>query len=290
MQKQRSFAVIGGDRRIIELANLLYADGNTVNVYGISAQKALNAPCTAVLEEAVYGAELVILPLPMLDKSGMINAPYAASSIYLTDVLKLMNNKQVLFAGNIPESAKKLCEIYGLYTNDYFKCEALTVTNAMLTAEGAIQTVLNAYPKALYESRILIIGYGRIGKFLAKLLNGFGADVTVSGRRAETAAWVRAGGMKYIQIQDEFINPQAYDIVINTVPEPILTQERIHSLKQDVLILDLASGKGGTDFEYAKSRGIEAIHALSLPGKTAPLAAGKAIKETIVRICDELGV
>lgn len=290
MNKKRSFAVIGGDRRIIELANLLHADGNHVNVYGIHVQKELSAPCTAELDEAVYGAEIVILPLPMLDKNGNIHAPYASAPICPADVLKAMNNKQILFAGNMPESAKKLCDIYGLYTNDYFKCEALTVTNAMLTAEGAIQTVLNAYPKALHESNVLIIGYGRIGKFLAKILCGFGAEVTVSGRRAETGAWVRANGMRYIQMQDCFDHPQTYDIIFNTVPELMLTKEKIRTLRQDALIIDLASGAGGTDFEYAKSCGIEAIHALSLPGKTAPVSAGKAIKETIVRICNELGV
>jgi dipicolinate synthase subunit A len=44
------------------------------------------------------------------------------------------------------------------------------------------------------------------------------------------------------------------------------------------------------DFDRAKSLGLKAIWALSLPGKVAPVTAAKYIKETVFNIISELGV
>ena len=47
---------------------------------------------------------------------------------------------------------------------------------------------------------------------------------------------------------------------------------------------------GGVDFDAAKEAGVKVIWALSLPGKTAPITAGKIIKDTILNILNELEV
>lgn len=44
------------------------------------------------------------------------------------------------------------------------------------------------------------------------------------------------------------------------------------------------------DFDAAGKLGIKVIWALSLPGKVAPVTAGRAIKNTIYNILSELGV
>jgi len=46
----------------------------------------------------------------------------------------------------------------------------------------------------------------------------------------------------------------------------------------------------GVDFKAAAELGVKAIWALSLPGKVAPVTAGKAIKTVIYNILHELGV
>ena len=43
----------------------------------------------------------------------------------------------------------------------------------------------------------------------------------------------------------------------------------------------LYSKSWGVDFEYAKSKGIKVIHALSLPGKFCPRSSAQFIAETI---------
>lgn len=290
MLKQKSFAIIGGDLRMITLADLLYNDGYRVVTYGQTAAQNVHSYNIAELDQAILGADIVILPIPLLDKAGNIFAPYAEEPISFSAILNRMNRKQTLFVGNIPESAKQLSEMHGIRTLDYFECEELTIKNAMLTAEGTIKTILNNYTKALCNSNICVIGYGRIGKFLAKILSGFGAKITIAGRRPETEAQATAYGYAYTDTNAPLTEPAKYDILINTAPSPVITKNQLSSLRKDVLIVDLASGDGGTDFATAEALGIKAIHALSLPGKTAPTAAGEAIKQTIIRLCNQLEV
>ena len=48
--------------------------------------------------------------------------------------------------------------------------------------------------------------------------------------------------------------------------------------------ISVGYASGGVDFSAAKDRELTCIHALALPGKTAPLTAGIIIKDTIMNI------
>ena len=56
------------------------------------------------------------------------------------------------------------------------------------------------------------------------------------------------------------------------------------------IIIDLASRPGGVDFDYGKKIGKRIIWALSLPGKVAPVTAGRIIYNTVVTLLNEKGV
>ena len=44
--------------------------------------------------------------------------------------------------------------------------------------------------RTLHGSKILVLGYGRIGKSLSRMLKGIGADVSVEARKEEDLAWI----------------------------------------------------------------------------------------------------
>ena len=67
-------------------------------------------------------------------------------------------------------------------------------------------------------------------------------------------------------------------------------EAELADLKPGCLVIDLASKPGGVDFDAAARLGVKAFWALSLPGKVAPVTAGKSIKTTIYNILTELGV
>ena len=55
-------------------------------------------------------------------------------------------------------------------------------------------------------------------------------------------------------------------------------------MKQDALIIDLASKPGGVDMSAAQEMGKKVIWALSLPGKVAPITSAKALQNTIYHV------
>jgi dipicolinate synthase subunit A len=71
------------------------------------------------------------------------------------------------------------------------------------------------------------------------------------------------------------------DCIFNTVPSMVLPRERLMLLRPGTLVIDLASSPGGVDFEAAKQLGLEAILALGLPGKVAPVSAGRILARHI---------
>ena len=68
----------------------------------------------------------------------------------------------------------------------------------------------------------------------------------------------------------------------------VLNFRVLSKTKPDVLIIDLASKPGGVDFDSAKQLDVKVIWALALPGKCAPVTAGKIIKNTVENILNEL--
>ena len=62
----------------------------------------------------------------------------------------------------------------------------------------------------------------------------------------------------------------------------IFDSDKLSKLRRDTLIIDLASKPGGVDLAEAERLNIKTIHALGLPGKTAPVTAGEIIAESII--------
>ena len=83
-------------------------------------------------------------------------------------------------------------------------------------------------------------------------------------------------------------NLSQYDIILNTVPHLILNQELLNYVKEDCLLIDLASNPGGIDKRTAKNRQLKLIWALALPGKVAPITTAEFIKDTIYNILKEI--
>lgn len=164
---------------------------------------------------------------------------------------------------------------------DIMKCEELAVLNSISTAEGAIQIAMEETNYTLHDSNILILGFGRIGKVLAKMLNAIGANVYCEARKNEDLAWIKTYGYNVVKLSNLNENLKNKDIIINTIPSIILNEEKLKLLDKNSLVIDLASKPGGVDYEKVSNIGVKVIWALALPGKVAPYSAAKAIKQTI---------
>ena len=176
----------------------------------------------------------------------------------------------------------------GEYKNgfDYMKNENYVLKNAILTAEGAVSYIEENTDYSLFGSKILIIGYGRIGKAIHKILKAYGADITVCSRSCESKALAEFNGARHIFF-DELSKRNNADIIINTVPHPVLTKKELSAVKSDALILDLASFPGGVDTLIAKSLGLKLLNGKAMPSKYTQKTAGYIIGEAVINIIEE---
>jgi len=114
-----------------------------------------------------------------------------------------------------------------------------------------------------------VIGWGRIGKCLAKLLQQLGANVTVAARKETDRAILSSLG--YQAVDTANLDTKPYRVIFNTVPTMISALSPGEALK-----IDLASvlGLGSSDVIWARG----------LPSKDAPESSGKLIAQTAIRL------
>lgn len=136
----------------------------------------------------------------------------------------------------------------------------------------------------LHNSNCLVLGFGRIGKILSKMLAGIGANVYCEARKDSDIAWIKSNGYKPIHLKDldEYLN--RFDFIFNTIPYLVLDEKRLKLIKRECLLIDLASKPGGIDFEKAKNMELQTEWALALPGKVAPKTAAKYLYDVIINI------
>lgn len=294
MINTRTFAIAGGDLRHAHIANMLAEKENGYKVYGMFFDREVrlssNVNKSNDIRLVLPQCDVIIFPLPMLSADGYINTPLCDEKISLVECLDYICPESVVLGGKIPPDIMAEAYARGIDMIDYLEREEFAIYNAVPTAEGAIEIAMGELPVTLFGSTCLVIGYGRIGKALARLLHAFGADVRVVARKHSDLAWIRMSGCTPVHITDIGAHLKDANVLFNTVPAVILGEEKLSQLKRNCLVIDLASKPGGVDFETAKSLGIKTIWALSLPGKVAPISAGEIILSTVNNILGEKGV
>lgn len=285
MLRAKNIWVVGGDPRQAALAALLADDGHSVHTYALERGEGMK--CEPSMDGADR-ADCVVLPLPAAGADGALNAPLAAERHGLEEVLDKLRPGQLVCAGMAGEDLSEMAEARKLLLRDYFAREELAVLNAIPTAEGAIQIAMEELPITLHDARVLVAGFGRLGRALAPRLRALGARVWVSARRYEQRAAAESMGLGSEGVDRLPDWLCSYDLVFNTVPAPVLGVEELAALKEGALVIDLASRPGGVDMEAAAALGVRVIWALSLPGKVAPVTSGRYIKDTVYHIMEEL--
>ncbi|MBR3974055.1 MAG: hypothetical protein IKJ99_08920 [Oscillospiraceae bacterium] len=185
---------------------------------------------------------------------------------YLAHLLSDLPDDVIIAGGNL---STPLLDHYR--TVDFLQDPYYLADNAAITARCALRLVEEK--TELSGAKVLVLGWGRIGKCLGKLLQFKGADVTIVARKDSDLGMINALGYNPLQIQSVEKNLQEYDVILNTVPAMILPEMIASS---DCVILELASKPGMI--------GPNIVSALGLPGKFAPVESGKLIADTFIRL------
>ena len=256
------FYVVGTDKRTLNIKEMFNQEERV----------------TESIEEAKY-----ILATTPLSKDGIVITETDITTPAFVDMCK----GKIVFAGAISSRLRNLLEEKEIKYYDLMSYNDIAILNAIPTAEGAIKIAIENSNKTLCGSNVLVLGYGRIGKVLAKMLSGIGAKVYCEARKEEDLAQILAMGYNGIDLKnlDEFL--PSFDYIFSTIPEIVLDKKRLGLVKEDVCIIDVASYPGGVDFEYAKKKCINASLELALPARVAPLSSARYFKQKIDKIIQD---
>lgn len=291
MKLVKCVSIIGGDLRIVKLAQMLAKDNVEVWTYALEKAENLNKiekihMCNTI-EEMAEKSDIIIGSIPLSSNNTDINTTFSEKKITIEELTEKIKGKKFI-AGSIKQEFYKHAEGKNIEIIDLLNREELSVLNTISTAEGAIQIAMEETQKTIHGSNIMVMGYGRVGKILTNMLKGIGANVYCEARKNVDLAWIKAYGYNPVHLNEIDKHLKEMDVIINTIPHIILDSEKLSKLKEDCLIIDLASNPGGIDRNEAKKKGIKTIWALSLPGKVAPLTSAEFIKDTIYNIFKEL--
>lgn len=270
--------IVGGDSRFEAAEKVLRQEGFKVKRISGGEENS---------REEMDDASVLLLPVPYTADGVTVFQPDAAVPVPLSAVYGCFQSGKTVFCGKAdPEIAKRAKE-KGVTLIDFMNDEALAVKNAVLTAEGAVSLALDLLPFTLNGAGALVLGFGRIGKLLAADLKGLGAKVTVAARKPDDRAFAGAFGYGAVPFSELAEVIGKADVVFNTVPAAVLTEEELKIAGKETLLIDLASKPGGIDRNAAAALGLNAVWALALPGKCAPVSAGTYIAETVIRLLSE---
>lgn len=287
---QTKIAIIGGDSRELYLANYLANHGYEISLCGF--EKAEQLPALNYIDplRAVVGTQAVILPLAGVKEDLTPNCPFSDKPPQVAERLfSALPMGLPVFIGWARENLRDLAKFVQLV--EVAGDDELAILNSIPTAEGAIAIAMDQSDITIHGSNSLVIGFGRCGLSLARMLQGMGARVTVAARKAADLARAYEMGFESCQVQELAGQIEVMEFIFNTVPgTSVLPEHVLQQAGNCQIIVDIASGKGGTDFDSAARLKIKAILAPGLPGKIAPVTAGKILTRVYPRFFRQYGV
>ncbi len=275
LEKGYDVAVVGGDKRTACMIPFFMERGYRVIGYKIDRRtdRKIEADGYAdFLKQAVESAPVIVGGIPM-EKKGIVN---------LRELSRHIRKHHKIFGGVIPEGFRQECSERGIACYDFMKDEGIAIFNAVATAEGAVLEAMIHKQTNIHHSRTLVLGYGRCGKVLGEKLKGLSAHVTVCGSNAAELAMAEAFGMDVLPLKELEGKIGEFEYIYNTIPALVIEGEVLKKVGKDALIIDIASGRGGVDYEEAQERRVNAVHCLGLPGKYAGEISARRLSEYVI--------
>ena len=208
--------------------------------------------------------DIALLPLP--DSSGMV-AP----------LMTLAGRGRRVLHGRLQPSQKKALLNRGWKLYNIQEDEAYIRENALISAEGALHAAMARTDYTLRGAHCTVVGYGRIGQELTRLLLVLGAQVRVVARREEARQQAIANGAQAFDITQMADALCGAQILFNTAPSQIIPLEALQQLVAGALAMELASPPYGFSMDTARVLGLDAVLESSIPARYAPRTAAKLL-------------
>lgn len=211
------------------------------------------------------GIHGLILPLGGIDEYYNIKQ----SNLNLLDILR-ENDINLIVVGNANNKLKELCLQKNIILIELLKDLGYVMENARLTAEG-ILSYLTHKDVSIKDQKIVILGYGNIGFYLAELLKAYHTIFQIYPSSELEKKYILLSGYELADLKD-------FDIAINTIPANL---DWDYTAFKNKRIIDVASSPYGFDVEKTIKYSIRYEIFGAIPAKYAPYSAAKIIQKTI---------
>lgn len=280
---KRTVTILGGDERMAWLAENLRRERYIIRLAALLPPAPLKnrLPQPETPDRLLPESETVILAVPTVGPDGMLRTPTVPERYPLAECLRRLPEGAIVLGGTLPPDCRKIAEERHLAYTDLLALPELQELNAIATAEGAVALAMREQNTTLFDTRCVVLGYGRCGSALCRRLAALGAKVTAAARRREQLARIYADGHTPCDINKLSPALDGCEVVFNTVPAPVLPEELLRRLPPEALVVELASAPGGCDAAVAEAMGLRYRNAPGLPGKAAPRTAGEYLGQVI---------
>ena len=243
-----------------------------IETYGTGERLAVAARLCAELPVS----HLVLLPVPTTKD----NVCVSKTDIPLIDTLCNLTSGSVLVGYGLPNEYKKCAEKMGSTVLDLCYDEDFRAENADLSALGTLGYILSSERRAPCDISFGVIGYGRIGSRITRMLMFLGARVKVYTTREGVRIALGECGVDSVCISEG--NCQSYDfsgiqVLINTAPKDMSKSFLGGKIPDGMRVIELASGN---NFD-----GVDGVERLpSIPEKMYPESAGSTYTRAVKRV------
>lgn len=263
--KVNKFLLLGNDKKVQECRNRLISQGFRAEV---EADK-------TILKQ-LQNYDCIVLPLPTVSNGFISGTDFTVDAL-----LENKGEEQYVFYGNID-----LSEVNKCYS--YYNDESFLIKNSLLTAQGVLKLIVENTDSSFFGTTAAVIGYGRCGKMISSVLKGIGMKVTVFSRRNSSVTQAYFDG--YLSENISVINDVIgnFDVIVNTVPHHIITENGVNKLAFNNTYIEVASKPYGFDLNKTDLFNFKYILGESLPGRFFPKSAGINIADTVIEILKEV--
>ena len=213
-------------------------------------------------------AQVIVLPLPRSEVSPALS--------------ERLHRGQILVCGLVNDELRRKAQAAEWTLHCLYEDEKYQQENAVDSAEGAVFALMREAPFLISGSRCLVIGGGRLGCALHRVLCGMGAETWVAARSQEQREKI---GKNAMNLEQAIESTGSFDAVINTVPAQIIGSSFLANMRKGALLMDTASAPYGFNLEEAKQLRIHAWRENGIPGRYCPQTAAKRILDAIERGC-----
>lgn len=210
--------------------------------------------------------DMLILPVKGIDEKG--NIQMYDKKLHISDQFWVQQGYDLQVFSGTEQKGNAITPFWYCYMND----KMVISQNAILTAEGVLNMMIQGTCKSIYAQQIDIIGYGKCGQAIYEILKNLHVKVRVIRRQCDLKK-------NFMSLKDW---KQCGDIIIHTAIGKTIDEDMVKQWEKKPLIIDISTPQL-LPLEALKKHGCQVVKASNLPAKYAPFSAGNMIADYIRR-------